>query len=449
MMNQKWNPDSWKSKTALHQPNYLDEKKLEKTIKKMKKLPPLVFAGEVRSLKKELSKCVDGNGFLLQAGDCAESFAEFHPNYIRDTFRVIMQMAVILSFAAGVPVVKVGRLAGQFAKPRSSPIEEKNGKKLPSYLGDMINAINFDEKAREHNPERMIQAYNQAASTQNLLRAFAYGGYADLSTIQNWNLDFVKKSKQGSNFKVIADRISECLDFINACGINNKNARQLYETNFFISHEALLLPYESAFTRIDSTTGKWYDVSTHMVWIGDRTRQLNGAHVEFCKGISNPIGIKVGPSAKANEIIELVKTINPENEKGKIVLIVRMGAEKINQLFPQLLKQFKKLDLNVVWSCDPMHANIEKSKSGYKTRNFKNILREVKSFFKIHKDVGTYAGGIHLEMTGQNVTECIGGLQKISDKDLSSRYHTHCDPRLNASQSLELAFLMASNLKKS
>ena len=449
MMNQKWNPDSWKSKTALHQPNYLDEKKLDKTIKKMKKLPPLVFAGEVRSLKKELSKCVDGNGFLLQAGDCAESFAEFHPNYIRDTFRVIMQMAVILSFAAGVPVVKVGRLAGQFAKPRSSPTEEKNGKKLPSYLGDMINAINFDEKAREHNPERMIQAYNQAASTQNLLRAFAYGGYADLSTIQNWNLDFVKKSKQGSNFKVIADRISECLDFINACGINNKNARQLYETNFFISHEALLLPYESAFTRIDSTTGKWYDVSTHMVWIGDRTRQLNGAHVEFCKGISNPIGIKVGPSAKANEIIELVKTINPENEKGKIVLIVRMGAEKINQLFPQLLKQFKKLDLNVVWSCDPMHANIEKSKSGYKTRNFKNILREVKSFFKIHKDVGTYAGGIHLEMTGQNVTECIGGLQKISDKDLSSRYHTHCDPRLNASQSLELAFLMASNLKKS
>ena len=448
-MNQKWNPDSWKSKTALHQPNYLDEKKLEKTVKKMKKLPPLVFAGEVRSLKKELSKCVDGKGFLLQAGDCAESFAEFHPNYIRDTFRVIMQMAVILSFAAGVPVVKVGRLAGQFAKPRSSPTEEKNGKKLPSYLGDMINAINFDEKAREHNPERMIQAYNQAASTQNLLRAFAYGGYADLSTIQNWNLDFVKKSKQGSNFKVIADRISECLDFINACGINNKNARQLYETNFFISHEALLLPYESAFTRIDSTTGKWYDVSTHMVWIGDRTRQLNGAHVEFCKGISNPIGIKVGPSAKANEIIELVKTINPENEKGKIVLIVRMGAEKINQLFPQLLKQFKKLDLNVVWSCDPMHANIEKSKSGYKTRNFKNILREVKSFFKIHKDVGTYAGGIHLEMTGQNVTECIGGLQKISDKDLSSRYHTHCDPRLNASQSLELAFLMASNLKKS
>ena len=447
-MKQKWTPYSWKSKKALHQPNYLDEKKLDKTVKKMKKLPPLVFAGEVRSLKKELARCVDGHGFVLQAGDCAESFAEFHPNYIRDTFRVIMQMAVILSFAAGVPVVKVGRLAGQFAKPRSSPIEEKNGKKLPSYLGDMINSISFDDKSREHNPERMLQAYNQAASTQNLLRAFAYGGYADLSTIQSWNLDFVKKSKQGSDFKVLADRISECLNFINACGINNKNVRQLYETNFFISHEALLLPYESAFTRIDSTTGDWYDVSTHMVWIGDRTRQLDGAHVEFCKGISNPIGIKVGPTAKVNEIIKLVKTINPENEKGKIVLIVRMGAEKINQLFPILLRQIKKSGLNVVWSCDPMHANIEKSKSGYKTRNFKNILSEVKSFFKIHKDVGTYAGGIHLEMTGQNVTECIGGLQKISDKDLSSRYHTHCDPRLNASQSIELAFLMASNLKK-
>ena len=415
----------------------------------MKKLPPLVFAGEVRNLKKELGKCVDGEGFLLQAGDCAESFAEFHPNYIRDTFRVIMQMAVVLSFAAGVPVVKVGRLAGQFAKPRSSPVEKKNGIELPSYLGDMINSINFDEKSRVHDPERMIQAYNQAASTQNLLRAFAYGGYADLSTIQNWNLDFVKKSKQGSNFKIIADRISECINFINACGINNKNARQLYETNFFISHEALLLPYESAFTRIDSTTGKWYDVSTHMVWIGDRTRQLNGAHVEFCKGISNPIGIKVGPTAKPSEIKELVKTINPHNEKGKIVLIVRMGAQKINQLFPTLLRQFKNSGLNVVWSCDPMHANIEKSKSGYKTRNFKNILAEVKSFFKIHKEIGTYAGGIHLEMTGQNVTECIGGLQKISDKDLSSRYHTHCDPRLNASQSIELAFLMASNLKKS
>ena len=446
-MKHEWTPDSWKKKKALHQPNYIDKKKFDIAIKKMKKLPPLVFAGEVRSLKNELAKCVDGKGFLLQAGDCAESFAEFHPNYIRDTFRVIMQMAVVLSFASGVPVTKVGRLAGQFAKPRSSPIEEKDGVKLPSYLGDMINGIEFNENSRVPDPNRMLQAYNQAASTQNLLRAFAYGGYADLSTIQNWNLDFVKKSKQGSNFKIVADRISECLRFIDACGINNENVRQLSETSFFISHEALLLPYETAFTRVDSTTGDWYDVSAHMVWIGDRTRQLNGAHVEFCKGISNPIGIKVGPTTDKDELLKVIKALNPENEKGKIVLIVRMGSKLIDDLLPPILEKIKSANVNVVWSCDPMHANIEKSKSGFKTRNFNNILNEVKSFFKLHKKSGTYAGGIHLEMTGQNVTECIGGLQKISDKDLSSRYHTHCDPRLNASQSLELAFTMANYLK--
>ena len=446
-MKHEWTPDSWKKKKALHQPNYIDKKKFDIAIKKMKKLPPLVFAGEVRSLKNELAKCVDGKGFLLQAGDCAESFAEFHPNYIRDTFRVIMQMAVVLSFASGVPVTKVGRLAGQFAKPRSSPIEEKDGVKLPSYLGDMINGIEFNENSRVPDPDRMLQAYNQAASTQNLLRAFAYGGYADLTTIQNWNLDFVKKSKQGSNFKIVADRISECLRFIDACGINNENVRQLSETSFFISHEALLLPYETAFTRVDSTTGDWYDVSAHMVWIGDRTRQLNGDHVEFCKGISNPIGIKVGPTTDKDELLKVIKALNPENEKGKIVLIVRMGSKLIDDLLPPILEKIKSANVNVVWSCDPMHANIEKSKSGFKTRNFNNILNEVKSFFKLHKKSGTYAGGIHLEMTGQNVTECIGGLQKISDKDLSSRYHTHCDPRLNASQSLELAFTMANYLK--
>ena len=434
-------------KKALHQPIYLDKTSLNYSIKKLKKLPPLVFAGEVRNLKEDLSKCVDGKGFLLQAGDCAESFAEFHPNYIRDTFRVIMQMAVILSFASGVPVVKVGRLAGQFAKPRSSPVEKKDGIELPSYLGDMINGIEFDKKSRIPDPERMIKAYNQAASTQNLLRAFSYGGYADLSTIQDWNLTFVKKSKQGSNFKILANRISECLNFMEACGINNKSVRQLSETNFYISHEALLLPYESAFTRVDSTTGDWYDVSSHMVWIGDRTRQLNGAHVEFCKGISNPIGIKVGPTSDKDELIQVIKILNSSNEKGKIVLIVRMGSNNIEKLMPPIVKKIKDSKLNVVWSCDPMHANIEKTNNGYKTRNFKNILKEVKLFFKIHKNLGTYAGGIHLEMTGQNVTECIGGLQKISQKDLGSRYHTHCDPRLNASQSLELAFNIASYLK--
>ncbi len=447
-MKENWSPQSWKFKKALHQPVYDNVPKLNKITKKMKKLPPLVFAGEVRELKCELAKCADGKGFLLQAGDCAESFAEFHPNYIRDTFRVIMQMAVILSFASGVPVVKLGRLAGQFAKPRSSPIEKKGDLELPSYLGDMINCIDFSKKAREPDPERMIQAYNQAASTQNLLRAFAYGGYADLSTIQSWNLDFVKKSKQGSNFKNLANRISECLNFMNACGVNNHNVRQLSETNFYISHEALLLPYESAFTRIDSTTGDWYNVGAHMLWIGDRTRDLNGAHVEFCSGISNPIGIKVGPTTEHNELVKVINRINPKNEAGKIILITRMGAGNIEKLYPPIIKAIKKNKLKVVWSCDPMHANTEKAKSGYKTRNFKNILSEVKSFFKVHKSEGTYAGGIHLEMTGQNVTECMGGMQKISDKDLSSRYHTHCDPRLNASQSIELAFLIASHLKK-
>ena len=447
-MKQNWNPETWKNKKALHQPVYENINELNKVVARMKKLPPLVFAGEVRELKCDLSKCVDGKGFLLQAGDCAESFAEFHPNYIRNTFRVIMQMAVILSFASGVPVIKLGRLAGQFAKPRSSPIEKKEDKELPSYLGDMINGIEFNEKARKPNPERMIQSYNQAASTQNLLRAFAYGGYADLSTIQNWNLDFVKRSKQGSNFKNLANRISECLNFMNACGVNNHSVRQLSETNFFISHEALLLPYESAFTRVDSTTGDWYNVGAHMLWNGDRTRQLNGAHVEFCSGISNPIGIKVGPATDILELIKVIKKINPKNEKGKITLIIRMGAENIEKLYPPILKKITNSKLNILWSCDPMHANTEKAKSGFKTRIFKNILSEVKSFFKIHNIFGTYAGGIHLEMTGQNVTECMGGLQKISSKDLSSRYHTHCDPRLNASQSIELAFLIASHLKK-
>ena len=447
-MNKKWKPESWRNKIALHQPIYKDEKILNKTLQKLKKLPPLVFAGEVRDLKKELSRCVDGKGFLLQAGDCAESFAEFHPDNIRDTFRVILQMAIVLTYAANVPVVKVGRLAGQFAKPRSNPIEKKNGIEYPSYLGDIINGIEFDEFAREPDPKRMFDAYYQSASTQNLIRAFATGGYADLSYVQNWNLDFVKNSPQGSAFKKIADRISESLSFMNACGINSQSSRELAESNFFISHEALLLPYESCFVRVDSTTGDWYDVSAHMVWIGDRTRQIDGAHVEFCSGISNPIGIKVGPSTDVNELLKLIEKINPQDEAGEIVLIVRMGSKKINKIYPKILRKIKSHGHKVVWSCDPMHGNIEKSNSGYKTRNFLNILNEVKSFFEIHKRENVYAGGIHLEMTGQNVTECLGGMQKITDEDLGARYHTHCDPRLNASQSIELAFLLATSLKK-
>ena len=443
-----WKPDSWMKKKALHQPVYKNKDRLSKVLKKLKSFPPLVFAGEVRDLKKELAKCVGGQGFLLQAGDCAESFSEFHPDNIRDTFRVILQMAIVLTFAANVPVVKVGRLAGQFAKPRSNPTEKKNGEELPSYLGDIINSINFDENSREPDPDRMIEAYNQSASTQNLLRAFATGGYADLSYVQNWNLDFVKNSSQGSAFKKIADRISESLSFMNACGINSETSRQLAESNFFISHEALLLPYESCFVRVDSTTGHFYDVSSHLIWIGDRTKQIDGAHVEFCSGISNPIGIKIGPSTGVNELLRLLEKLNPTNEAGKIVLIVRMGCEKIEKLFPPILKKINSAGKNVVWSCDPMHGNIEKSNSGYKTRNFLNILKEVKSFFNIHKVEKSYAGGIHLEMTGKNVTECLGGMQKIKDQDLGARYHTHCDPRLNASQSIELAFLLAEYLKE-
>ena len=316
----KWDPDSWKKKISLHQPVYRDEKKLNNVLEKLKILPPLVFAGEVRELKKELARCVDGRGFLLQAGDCAESFAEFHPDNIRDSFRVILQMAIVLTYAANVPVVKVGRLAGQFAKPRSSPVETKNGKELPSYLGDIINSIDFDSDSREPDPLRMIEAYNQSAATQNLLRAFATGGYADLSYVQNWNLDFVKNSSQGSAFKKIADRISESLSFMNACGINSDSSREISESNFFISHEALLLPYESCFARIDSTTGDWYAVSSHMIWIGDRTRQIDGSHVEFCSGVSNPIGIKVGPTTNPDELIKLIEKLNPINESGKIVL---------------------------------------------------------------------------------------------------------------------------------
>ena len=443
-----WKPYSWMKKKALHQPVYRNKEKLTKVLKKLESFPPLVFAGEVRDLKRELAKCVSGQGFLLQAGDCAESFTEFHPDNIRDTFRVILQMAIVLTFAASVPVVKVGRLAGQFAKPRSNSTEMKDGEELPSYLGDIINSIKFDANSREPDPDRMIDAYNQSASTQNLLRAFATGGYADLSYVQNWNLDFVKNSSQGSAFKKIADRISESLSFMNACGINSETSRQLAESNFFISHEALLLPYESCFVRVDSTTGDYYDVSSHLVWIGDRTKQIDGAHVEFCSGVSNPIGIKVGPSTDVDELLRLLEKLNPKNEAGKIVLIIRMGSEKIEKLFPPILKNINDAGQNVVWSCDPMHGNIEKSNSGYKTRNFLNILKEVKSFFNIHKFEKSYAGGIHLEMTGKNVTECLGGMQKIKDQDLGDRYHTHCDPRLNASQSIELAFLLAGYLKE-
>ena len=445
-MTEKWSSSSWRTKKAKHIPHYQNEKELNDVLLKISKYPPLVFAGEARMLENKLAEVSNGKAFLLQGGDCAESFSDFHPDNIRDSFKVILQMSVVLTFGATCPIVKVGRIAGQFAKPRSQDIEKINDIELESYKGDIINGIEFNQTSRKANPQRLFQAYNQSAATLNLLRAFSQGGFANLHKIHQWNLSFVEHDK-AEKFKEISKRIDECLAFMNACGINDKNVRQLYETDFFTSHEALLLPYEEALTRIDSTTGKWYDVSAHMLWVGDRTRQADGAHIEFVKGIGNPIGIKVGPSINIDELLTIIDIVNPDNTAGRITLICRMGADKIISKLPNLLKRVKNEGKKVVWTCDPMHGNTIKSSSGYKTRPLTNIISEIQQFFQIHRSNGTYPGGVHLEMTGQDVTECMGGLQKITDSDLKNRYHTYCDPRLNASQSLELAFLLAEFLK--
>ena len=444
----KWKKNSWKSYPVKHIPKYEDEKELQMVLGKIGDFPPLVFAGETRSLREQLAQVVEGKAFLLQGGDCAESFAEFHPDNIRDTFKVILQMALILTSSASVPVVKVGRIAGQFSKPRSFPTEVKNGKELLTYLGDNINGIEFNEKARKPDPMRLFKAYSQSASTLNLLRAFSQGGFADLRKVHLWNLGFVNKSPQGKRFKEIQEKMSDALAFMEACGINPDSNRRLRTVNFFTSHEALLLPFEESMTRIDSTTGEYHDTSAHFVWIGDRTRQLEGGHVEFCRGIKNPIGLKCGPSLKTTELIRLCNILNPENEKGKITLITRFGYDNVEKFLPKLIRSIKKEGLNVVWSCDPMHGNTIKSANGFKTRPFNNVVKEVKNVFAVHQAEGSFAGGLHIEMTGQNVTECTGGAQKISDQDLSHRYHTHCDPRLNASQALELAFLISDEIKK-
>ena len=444
----KWKKNSWKNYPVKHIPVYEDKKELDMVLGKLKDFPPLVFAGETRSLKEQLASVVDGRAFLLQGGDCAESFAEFHPDNIRDTFKLILQMALILTSSASLPVVKLGRIAGQFSKPRSSPVEIKNGKELPSYLGDNINRIEFNSIARKPDAKRMFRSYSQAASTLNLLRAFSQGGFADLRKVHLWNLGFVNKSPQGKRFKELEDKISDALSFMEACGINPESNRRLRTANFFTSHEALLLPFEESMTRIDSTTGEYHDTSAHFVWIGDSTRQPGGGHVEFCRGIKNPIGIKCGPTLKTTELIELCNILNPENEKGRITLISRFGHENVAKFLPKLIRTIKKEGLNVVWSCDPMHGNTIKSATGFKTRPFNNVVKEVKNVFSVHQAEGSFAGGLHIEMTGQNVTECTGGAQKISDQDLSHRYHTHCDPRLNASQALELAFLISDEIKK-
>jgi len=444
----QWQTDSWKNFTIKHLPDYPDQNHLEEVEKTLNNFPPLVFAGEVRSLKRALADVTEGYAFLLQGGDCAESFSEFHADNIRDTFRVILQMAVVLTSGANMPVVKVGRIAGQFAKPRSSPTETIDGVELPSYTGDIINDIRFEKDKRTPDPDRMLKAYSQAASTLNLLRAFADGGYADLRHVQSWNMGFVKSGPQGERYRHLADQIQESLNFMEALGINSNNTPQLRRVKYFTSHEALLLPYEEALTRVDSTSGDIYNTSAHFVWIGDRTRFLDSAHVEFCRGIKNPIGIKCGPSLDPDVLIELLDVLNPSDEAGRITLIARFGRDKVKSYLPKLIRKVQQEGRTVVWSCDPMHGNTIKSSNGIKTRPFDQIIDEVKQNIRIHKSEGSFMGGIHLEMTGQNVTECTGGLDDISEADLSDRYRTHCDPRLNANQAIELAFLIADELKK-
>ena len=447
-MTKNWSKDSWRKKPILQVPEYDDLEQLKKVESRLSSYPPLVFAGEARRLKETLAKVSRGEAFLLQGGDCAESFAEHHPDNIRDTFRVMLQMAIVLTFGAGCPIVKVGRIAGQFAKPRSEPIEKQGDIELPSYRGDIINDISFDESLRKPDPERQIMAYRQAASTLNLLRAFAQGGYANLDHVHRWNMGFVKESKQGEQYEALANRISETLDFMDAVGINSETSPELRSVEFFTSHESLLLGYEESLTRIDSTSGDWYNTSAHMLWIGDRTRQPDGAHIEFVRGINNPIGIKCGPSIDPDELIKLIDIINPTNEEGKITLISRFGVDKVDKHLPALIRAVEAEGKNVVWCCDPVHGNTIKASNGYKTRHLDTLLSEVKSFIDIHESEGTYAGGVHIEMTGQNVTECCGGSFEILEEDLSSRYHTHCDPRLNANQSLDLAFLVSERLKE-
>jgi len=443
-----WSPASWRTKTAMHIPaDYPDMGKLAAVEKQLSSYPPLVFAGEARTLMARLADVAHGKAFLLQGGDCAESFKEFHPNNIRDTFRLILQMAVAMTFAGGKPVVKVGRIAGQFAKPRSSPIEEIDGVTLPSYRGDNINGMEFTTEARTPDPQRLVQAYAQSAATLNLLRAFAQGGYASLANVHRWMLGFVERSPAAERYRALAARISDAMDFMAACGITPETTPALSQTEFYTSHEALLLGYEQAMTREDSTRpGEYYDTGAHMVWIGDRTRQLDGAHVEFCSGIRNPIGMKCGPSLAPDDMLRLIDRLNPDNIPGRLTLIARFGSDKVETGLPKLVRAVQKEGRTVVWSSDPMHGNVEKTSSGYKTRPFERILNEVKSFIDVVESEGAYAGGVHLEMTGQDVTECTGGAHQITAMDLQDRYHTHCDPRLNNEQALELAFLLAEKL---
>jgi len=444
----EWSPQSWRNKPVVQLPEYPVQSELEAVEAQLATFPPLVFAGEARALKSHLADVVEGKAFLLQGGDCAESFAEHGADNIRDFFRVFLQMAVVLTYAGGSPVVKLGRIAGQFAKPRSSSIEAQDGVELPTYRGDIINGIEFNEANRVPDPSRQLKAYRQAAATLNLLRAFAQGGYANLEHVHEWNLGFLSDSPAGHRYQELCDRISDTLQFMRACGVTPDNTSALRSTDFYTSHEALLLGYEEALTRIDSTSGEWYTTTGHLVWIGDRTRQPDHAHVEFCRGIRNPIGMKCGPSLEADGLLRLIELLNPKNEAGRMTLICRYGADNVEKHLPNLIRAVEREGHKVVWSCDPMHGNTIKAASGYKTRPFDRVLSEVGRFFDVHRTEGTHPGGVHVEMTGKNVTECIGGATAIGEADLSDRYHTHCDPRLNADQALELAFLIAERLHK-
>ncbi|PWJ85977.1 3-deoxy-D-arabinoheptulosonate-7-phosphate synthase [Pseudaminobacter salicylatoxidans] len=443
----KWSPKSWRNMPIQQVPAFPDQSALFETEARLASFPPLVFAGEARKLKKQLAQVAAGEAFLLQGGDCAESFAEHGADNIRDFFRVFLQMSVVLTYAGAQPVVKVGRIAGQFAKPRSADTETRDGVTLPSYRGDIINGIDFDEKSRLPDPARQEMAYRQSAATLNLLRAFAQGGYASLENVHRWMLGFVSDSPQGERYEALANQITETMNFMRAVGITSENNFALRETDFYTSHEALLLGYEEALTRVDSTSGDWYATSGHMIWIGDRTRQPDHAHIEYCRGIKNPLGLKCGPSLTPDGLLQLIDLLNPENEPGRLTLIARFGADKVGEHLPRLVRAVKQEGRNVVWSCDPMHGNTITA-AGYKTRPFDRILREVQAFFDVHAAEGTHAGGIHVEMTGKNVTECTGGARAIRDEELQDRYHTHCDPRLNADQAIELAFLVSELLKK-
>lgn len=445
-----WTPSSWRAFPIKQQPTYEDQEALKRVEDELSSYPPLIFAGEARKLKAQLAKVGRGEAFLLQGGDCAESFSNFSTLNIKNFFKLMLQMNMVMMYSTGKPVIKIGRIAGQFAKPRSSDFEEKDGVKLPSYRGDIINSGEFTEAARIPNPHNLIRAYNQSAATQNLLRAFARGGLADLSKVHQWNLDFIKDNELGQKYEALSNKIDNAMKFMSACGLESDTVPQLQQTTIFTSHEALLLNYEEALTKQDSEgDNKYYDCSAHMLWIGDRTRALTDAHLEYFRGIANPIGCKVGPTMGEDELIELIEALNPDNEEGRLNLIVRMGANKISEFFPKLLKRVRDEGKNVVWSCDPMHGNVEKSSTGFKTRDFMNILSEVEQFFEIHKEMGTVAGGIHLEMTGNDVTECTGSTSAaITEEDLSSRYHTQCDPRLNADQSLELTFKIGEMLNE-